>query len=88
MPTCRKEYFKQYYLENKPTPEERKWLFEANKEKVTARNKAYREAQRKLRLGRSKEDMDIRKAKKKAQNAAYYQRKKALLNERSIENCI
>jgi hypothetical protein len=58
----RKEYFKEYYQNNKPTPEMKKLLLEANREKRAEQNKAYREKFReehKAKLGRPPKKEEI-----------------------------
>ena len=64
-------YFQQYYQKNKLTKEQR-LKNEVEKARI------YREEQRKLRIGRPKLEDDVRKSRKKARNALYYQHKKAL----------
>ena len=66
------EYFKAYYQANKPTDEMKEMLKIANREKVAAYNKAYREAHRPA-LGRPTVEAIT---KKQQSNRAYYLRKK------------
>jgi hypothetical protein len=43
MKKCRKEYHAEYYQKHKPSPEMRKFLAAANREKVAEKNRKYRE---------------------------------------------
>ena len=69
----RREYFKAYYQANKPTDEMKEMLKIANREKVAAYNKAYREAHRPA-LGRKTVEAITKKQKS---NRAYYLMTKA-----------